>query len=311
MPLLERGKHPLLDAVTDTANQLELDYIATFINGDLDDHVAISGWESARNYADERLRNPDKVSAELTAVLKRGMGVTLERYVAAQRKAVAFKTHVDSLFDKVDVLLCPSAPGEAPAGVEHTGDPRFNSIWTLAGTPCVTLPAGTGPAGLPLGIQIVGRFGRDHQGGYPELRHYSRQRAAAPHLPDCRSRFHLALPIAPMGRATTNPLSVSGRHGFTTRACLILGSELRRFPNGAAVGYGRSDRGGAGVFGGRGVSEAGCFLCMPVRRSVGMRVEAARRQAPRRRWSASSSRTTCSIERVIRGCIVHLWTASR
>ena len=122
----------------------------------LDDHGAISGWESARNYADERLRNPDKVSEELMAGLKRGLDVTLERYVAAQRKSVAFKAHVDSLFDKVDVLLCPSAPGEAPAGLEFTGDPRFNSIWTLAGTPCVTLPAGTGTKGLPLGVQLVG-----------------------------------------------------------------------------------------------------------------------------------------------------------
>ena len=122
----------------------------------LDDHGAISGWESARNYADERLRNPDKVSPALTAVLTRGLGVSLERYVAAQRKSVAFKAHIDSLFDTVVVLLCPSAPGEAPAGIEATGDPRFNSIWTLAGTPCVTLPAGTGDNGLPLGIQLVG-----------------------------------------------------------------------------------------------------------------------------------------------------------
>ncbi len=122
----------------------------------LDDHGAISGWESARNYADERLRNPDKVSAELMSGLKRGLGVSLERYVAAQRKSTAFKAHVDSLFDKVDALLCPSAPGEAPEGVEYTGDPRFNSIWTLAGTPCVTLPAGTGTKGLPLGIQLAG-----------------------------------------------------------------------------------------------------------------------------------------------------------
>ena len=122
----------------------------------LDDHGAISGWESARNYADERLRNPGKVSDELMAGLKRGLEVTLERYVTAQRKSVAFKAHVDSLFDKVDVLICPSAPGEAPAGIEFTGDPRFNSIWTLAGTPCVTLPAGTGTNGLPLGIQLVG-----------------------------------------------------------------------------------------------------------------------------------------------------------
>ena len=125
-------------------------------NDILDDHAAISGFESVRNYADERLRNPGKISAELTEVLKRGAAVTFERFVAAQRKSVAFKAHVDSLFDKVDVLICPSAPGEAPAGVEFTGDPRFNSIWTLAGTPCVTLPWGTGAKGLPLGLQLVG-----------------------------------------------------------------------------------------------------------------------------------------------------------
>jgi amidase len=125
-------------------------------NDILDDHGAVSGWESVRNYADERLRNPEKLSRELTEVLNRGAAVTLDRYVAAQRKGTAFKKHVDSLFDQVDVLLCPSAPGEAPKGQEFTGDPRFNSIWTLAGTPCVTLPAGTGDMNMPLGVQLVG-----------------------------------------------------------------------------------------------------------------------------------------------------------
>lgn len=123
----------------------------------IDDHAAITGFESVRNYADERLRNPDKVSDELmNGPLKRGLAVSFDRYVAAQRKATAFKAHVDSLFDKVDLLLTPSAPGEAPQGIAFTGDPVFNSIWTLAGTPCVTLPAGTGPRGLPLGVQLVG-----------------------------------------------------------------------------------------------------------------------------------------------------------
>lgn len=123
----------------------------------IDDHAAITGFESVRNYADERLRNPDKVSDELmSGPMKRGLAVSFERYVAAQRKATAFKAHVDSLFDKVDLLLTPGAPGEAPKGLAATGDPVFNSIWTLAGTPCVTLPAGTGPNGLPLGVQLVG-----------------------------------------------------------------------------------------------------------------------------------------------------------
>ncbi len=123
----------------------------------IDDHAAITGWESVRNYADERLRNPDKVSRELMdGPMKRGLAVPFKRYVAAQRKAVAFRAHVDSLFDKVDVLLTASAPGEAPEGIAATGDPVFNSIWTLAHTPCVTLPSGTGSKGLPLGIQLVG-----------------------------------------------------------------------------------------------------------------------------------------------------------
>ncbi|MBU8875775.1 amidase [Reyranella sp. MMS21-HV4-11] len=132
-------------------------YFAPQFTDIIDDHAAITGFESVRNYADERLRNPDKVSDELmSGPMKRGLAVSFERYVAAQRKATAFKAHVDSLFDKVDLLLTPSAPGEAPKGLAATGDPVFNSIWTLAGTPCVTLPAGTGPNGLPLGVQLVG-----------------------------------------------------------------------------------------------------------------------------------------------------------
>ena len=55
----------------------------------------------------------------------------------------------------------PVAPGEAPKGLEWTGDPAFNFIWTSLHVPCVTVPAGTGPNGLPLGIQIVGRQGED------------------------------------------------------------------------------------------------------------------------------------------------------
>ena len=145
------------------ASVIDVAFAAAFADI-IDDHAAITGFESVRNYADERLRNPDKVSDELmNGPMKRGLAVSFERYVAAQRKAAAFKAHVDSLFDKVDLLLTPSAPGEAPQGIAFTGDPVFNSIWTLAGTPCVTLPAGTGPRGLPLGVQLVGLRHSDDQ----------------------------------------------------------------------------------------------------------------------------------------------------
>ena len=59
-----------------------------------------------------------------------------------------------------DVILTPSAPGAAPRGLGATGDPMFNRLWTLMGAPCINLP-GFYENDLPLGVQIVGRFGRD------------------------------------------------------------------------------------------------------------------------------------------------------
>jgi len=58
-------------------------------------------------------------------------------------------------------LLAPSATGEAPQGLESTGDPVFGLMWSLLHLPCLTLPCGTGPAGLPLGVQVVARHGAD------------------------------------------------------------------------------------------------------------------------------------------------------
>ena len=55
--------------------------------------------------------------------------------------------------EDIDLLLTPSAPGEAPAGLASTGDTSFNILSTWTYTPCVTLPVFTGPSGLPIGIQ--------------------------------------------------------------------------------------------------------------------------------------------------------------
>ena len=60
-----------------------------------------------------------------------------------------------------DALLAASAPGEAPEGLGATGDPLFSRMWTLLQLPCVALPLGVGPQGLPLGIQLIGRKGDD------------------------------------------------------------------------------------------------------------------------------------------------------
>jgi Asp-tRNA(Asn)/Glu-tRNA(Gln) amidotransferase A subunit family amidase len=61
----------------------------------------------------------------------------------------------------IDLWICPPAPGPAPQGIEATGDPNMNLPWTHAGMPAITLPSGRSEMGLPLGLQLIGRFGQD------------------------------------------------------------------------------------------------------------------------------------------------------
>ena len=127
----------------------------------LDHHRRIFEFEAARNYAYEYEVHGDKLSAALRdGLLTPGRALPLSAYIEAIETAEAFRRNLDDQFREFDVLLAPSAVGEAPEGLGSTGDARFNAIWTLAWTPCVTLPAGTGRKGLPLGIQLIGpRFG--------------------------------------------------------------------------------------------------------------------------------------------------------
>jgi Asp-tRNA(Asn)/Glu-tRNA(Gln) amidotransferase A subunit family amidase len=139
------------------ARVTEVEFTAPFTDI-LEHHRRIANFEAARNYAYEYEQHNELVSPVLRdTVLMPGRELPLSAYVEAIEIAETFRRWLDDAFDDVDVLLTPSAAGEAPRGLGSTGDPSFNSIWTLAWTPCVTLPAGTGPNGLPLGVQLVGR----------------------------------------------------------------------------------------------------------------------------------------------------------
>jgi len=128
----------------------------------LNHHRRIFEFEAARNYAHEYEVHGDKLSAALRdGLLTPGRALPLSVYVDAIEAAEAFRRNLDDLFCEFDVLLAPNAVGQAPEGLGSTGDARFNAIWTLAWTPCITLPAGTGRKGLPLGVQLIGPRFRD------------------------------------------------------------------------------------------------------------------------------------------------------
>ena len=99
---------------------------------------------------------PDRISDLLRGVIEQGNSIGMERYLEAQKLAAECRWESIQLFHDHDVLLAPSVRGEAPVGLESTGDPLFCRMWTLLGLPCVSLPGIHGPDGLPLGAQIIG-----------------------------------------------------------------------------------------------------------------------------------------------------------
>jgi Asp-tRNA(Asn)/Glu-tRNA(Gln) amidotransferase A subunit family amidase len=73
------------------------------------------------------------------------------------------RQELDALLDQhgIDAWVCPAAPGPAPSGLGSTGNPAMNLPWTHAGVPAITLPGATSVSGLPLGLQLAGRYGQD------------------------------------------------------------------------------------------------------------------------------------------------------
>ncbi len=99
----------------------------------------------------------DALSPQMRRYVEGGEKTTREEYVAAFRRLDECRALLSSIFDTVDALLVPCVPGEAPKGLEFTGDANMQAIWTALHTPSMTLPTHRGPNNLPVGIQIVGQ----------------------------------------------------------------------------------------------------------------------------------------------------------
>ena len=126
-------------------------------------HPIVMNNESARALGWELANAREQISEGLRERLEFGLSQTEAAVDAARGVFDLAQREFPACVEGLDVLVTPSAPGQAPAGLEWTGDPVFNLIWTSLHVPCVTVPAGVGPDGLPLGIQIVARRGEDRQ----------------------------------------------------------------------------------------------------------------------------------------------------
>jgi Asp-tRNA(Asn)/Glu-tRNA(Gln) amidotransferase A subunit family amidase len=119
--------------------------------------------EAAAVHADWYAGYGERYHEKTAALIERGQGVAPETLQAARQGQLRLRQELTQLMDEngIDLWVAPAAVGAAPKGLESTGDPVMNLPWTHAGLPTVSIPAGTNQAGLPLGLQVVGRWNGD------------------------------------------------------------------------------------------------------------------------------------------------------
>ncbi len=123
----------------------------------------INDYEFSRGLAWERSHHWNLLSEFQREKLSGWLKVSYEQYREAEAALEECRRDLAGAMKDIDLLLTPSAPGEAPAGLKSTGDTSFNILSTWTYTPCVTLPVFTGPSGLPVGIQLIGHRNQDHR----------------------------------------------------------------------------------------------------------------------------------------------------
>ncbi|MEQ8193945.1 MAG: amidase family protein, partial [Rhodospirillales bacterium] len=148
----------LADLLGETVQEEEL---PTPFDNIVDWHRLINGADLALNLASEYAEARDRLSADLTERIEAGFTVRALDYNRARDWIPLLNDGLDVLFEHYDAILTPATPGEAPEGLESTGDPVFSTIWTFCGVPAITLPLFEGSHGLPFGAQLIGRRGDD------------------------------------------------------------------------------------------------------------------------------------------------------
>jgi Asp-tRNA(Asn)/Glu-tRNA(Gln) amidotransferase A subunit family amidase len=118
----------------------------------------LGAFEGRRNHAPELYRHEALLSPRLREEkIALGDRLSLDQFRAAWRAAEKARAAAREWAGAFDAILSLPAPGQAPRGLADTGSAVFNAPWTQFAMPCLTLPAGRGPDGLPVGIQLAGR----------------------------------------------------------------------------------------------------------------------------------------------------------
>jgi Asp-tRNA(Asn)/Glu-tRNA(Gln) amidotransferase A subunit family amidase len=152
-----------VNSLTQAGAQTKEVHLPKLFDDAWDNAMVIMSRDAVKSFLLIESRHRIRLSPPLIEILDRGHKVTPEQYARALAKRQAYQDWFESMFERFDAIVTIPAVGEAPEGLGNTGDAVFCSLWTQTGMPAVSIPTGRGPKGLPLGLQIVGRYRNDER----------------------------------------------------------------------------------------------------------------------------------------------------
>ena len=155
----------LFETITERFNGAGAEVRELVLPSDFDDiasaQAVLNDYESLRAMAYERINFPDLLSEEMMSKIERSFTHSRDKHSWAVDLVQHCKALLPSLLADDEVIVAPAAQGIAEVGHIYTGDPVFSQVWNAIHVPSVSVPAGTGPDGMPLGVQIIARCRQD------------------------------------------------------------------------------------------------------------------------------------------------------
>jgi aspartyl-tRNA(Asn)/glutamyl-tRNA(Gln) amidotransferase subunit A len=118
-------------------------------------HRLIMAVDAAESHFATFTKNQDAYGPQISLLLQEGMSTFAIDYALALRHQPCFRQDMARVLQGGRVAVMPATVTAAPFGLDSTGDPRFNSPWSYAGLPAVTIPCGLTDEGMPCGLQLI------------------------------------------------------------------------------------------------------------------------------------------------------------
>ncbi|MES9935318.1 MAG: amidase [Sedimenticola sp.] len=124
-------------------------------------HRTIMEADLAKSFQREYDRGKEQLSPTLREMIERGQQCLAVDYNRAVEQIPALNSALDEILLEYDAIITPSTTGEAPAGLESTGNPVFCTPWSLCGVPAISVPILQGSNNMPIGVQLTAAKGDD------------------------------------------------------------------------------------------------------------------------------------------------------